>query len=210
MAFPGDVPWMQYFKTIRREAEIVRYYGGHYATYAFNRSGNNLYNYLCQYALRAHQMVSYSGPGREWLSRSATLFSRLLWDDSLTTWRGAAEKITVSAGRDVWWQDFAAVGDSPDCGTRYVIHLFNAPGAPTTLAVPVRMPLPTFCTVKVRSAVLPTKIGPKLWLAGVTEIVGPTGGLTVNWESPPMSTCVIPNMAIPKSVYVPGTDAITV
>jgi hypothetical protein len=133
MAFPGDIPWHQYCLAVRREAEIVRYYGGHYATYAFNRSGNNLYNYIFQYALRAHQMVAYGGPERPWLNRSATRFSRLLWDDSLTTWRTAGEKISVSASRDLWWQDFAAVGDSPDGGTRYVIHLFNAPGAPTTL-----------------------------------------------------------------------------
>jgi hypothetical protein len=133
MGFPGDVPWHQYCMSVRREAEIVRYYGGHYATYAFGRNGDNLYNYIFQYALRAHQMVPYGGPEVGWLNRSATRFSRLLWDYSLNTWRGAGDKITVSASRDVWWQDFAAFGDSPDGGTRYIIHLFNAPGSPTTL-----------------------------------------------------------------------------
>lgn len=96
MAFPGDVPWQQYCRAVRREAEIVRYYGGHYATYAFNRSANNLYNCILQYGLRAHLMNAYMGPGWEWVTRSATRFSRLLWDDSLTTWRGASEALQVS------------------------------------------------------------------------------------------------------------------
>jgi len=133
MAFPGDVPWMQYCRSVRREAEIVRYYGGHYATYAFNRSANNLYNCILQYGLRAHLMNAYVGPGWEWVTRSAMRFSRLLWDDSLTTWRGAAQALKVSGSRPLWWEEFAAVGDSPEGGTRYVIHLFNPPESPTTL-----------------------------------------------------------------------------
>ncbi len=133
MAFPGDVPWLQYCRTVRREAEIVRYYGGHYATYAFNRSANNLYNCILQYGLRAHLMNAYVGPGWEWVTRSATRFSRLLWDDSLTTWRGAGDALKVSGSRPIWWQEFAAVGDCPEGGTRYVIHLYNPPESPTTL-----------------------------------------------------------------------------
>ena len=131
-AFPSDIPWTLYCARVRAAQEIVHHYGGHYATYAFNRSGNNLYNYLGQYALRSHQMVSYSGPGNEWLNRSATRFARLLWDDSLTTWRGAGEALKISGSRPVWWQEFAAVGDSPEGGARYVIHLINPPESPTT------------------------------------------------------------------------------
>jgi hypothetical protein len=43
-----------------------------------------------------------------------------------------------------------------------------------TLALPDSVPPPVFCTVKVRSAVVPTGIDPKSWLAGVTEIAGAT------------------------------------
>lgn len=132
-AFPGDVPWMTYCQRVRREAEIVRYYGGHYATYAFDRSANNLYNCILQYGLRAHLMNSYVGPQWEWVARSATRFSRVLWDDSLTTWRGAEKTLQVSGSRPVWWQEFAAVGGAPEGGARYIIHLYNPPGSPTTL-----------------------------------------------------------------------------
>lgn len=131
-AFPGDVPWLAYCQRVRREAEIVRHYGGHYATYAFNRSANNLYNCILQYGLRAHLMNGYVGPGWEWVGRSATRFSRLLWDDSLTTWRGAGEALRVSGSRDLWWKEFAAVGEAPEGGTRYIIHLYNPPQSPTT------------------------------------------------------------------------------
>ena len=132
MAFPGDVPWTQYLKAIRRDAEIVRYYGGHYSTYGFNRAGVNLYNFIGQYALRAHQMTYYQGSGADWLNRSVTRFSRLLWDDSLNTWRGAGSTLQLSGTRPLWCQELAAVGDAPEGGTRYVIHLINPPDSPTT------------------------------------------------------------------------------
>ncbi len=155
MAFPGDVPWSQYCRAVRREAEIVRFYGGHHATYAFNRSGDHLYNYLCQYALRSHQMVPFRGPGQEWLNRSATRFSRLLWDSSLTTWREAEKQLTVTTGgRQVWWQEFAAVGDAPQGGTRYVIHLINPPESPTTFGK-AQLPAGPATSVSVRWAGLP-------------------------------------------------------
>jgi hypothetical protein len=63
LAFPGDVPWLQYAQTVRREAEIVRHYGGHHATYAFNRNGDRPYNFIVNFALRSHVMNSYQGPG---------------------------------------------------------------------------------------------------------------------------------------------------
>ncbi len=131
-AFPSDIPWPLYCLRVRAAQEIVHHYGGHYATYAFNRSGNNLYNYLFQYALRSHQMVSYSGPGSEWLNRSATRFSKLLWDDSLSTWHAGADRVSVTGSRPVMWQEFAAVGDAPGGGTRYIVHLINPPASPTT------------------------------------------------------------------------------
>jgi len=124
-AFPGDVPWLVYCRRVRREAEIVRYYGGHYATYAFNRTADNLYNCILQYGLRAHLMNAYGGPGWEWVRRSAARFSRLLWDDSLTTWRGAPQALKVTGSRNLWWEEFAAVGAAPEGGTRYIIHLYN-------------------------------------------------------------------------------------
>jgi hypothetical protein len=131
-AFPGDITWTTYALRVRREAEIVRYYGGHYATYAFDRSANKLYNCILQYGLRAHLMNPYVGPGKEWVARSATRFSRLLWDQSLSTWRGAEQVLTVSGSRELLWKEFAAVGAAPGGGTRYVIHLYNPPESPTT------------------------------------------------------------------------------
>jgi len=132
-AYAGDVPWLAYCQRVRREAEIVRYYGGHHATYAFSGANNkNLYNCILQYGLRAHLMNAYVGPGNEWVARSATRFGRVLWDDSLQTWRGAGEALQVSGSRNLWWREFAAVGDAPEGGTRYVIHLYNPPESATT------------------------------------------------------------------------------
>ena len=230
MAFPGDVPWLEYCRAARREAEIVRFYGGHYATYAFNRGGNNLYNYIFQYALRAHQMVSYSSPERAWLNRSATRFSRLLWDDSLTTWRGAGAKLSVSASRDVWWQDFAAVGDSPDGGTRYVIHIFNAPGAPTTLAKNQLPPEPA-TNVRLRWKDLPAvrnawvvdmvgtaaeEIKPNqglfevgevpIWKILVVDVNAPKPPVT--WEAPPAAPASGPSSADLAIAPQPSTSTV--
>jgi hypothetical protein len=129
-AFPGDVPWMDYCKRVRREAELSRYYGGYYATYGFNRGGGNLYNYIYQYALRAHVMNPITGPW-PWVNRSATRFGRLLWDDNLTTWYDAAKSVKVTGSTSLAWEEFAAVGDAPDGGTRYIIHLFNPPDSAT-------------------------------------------------------------------------------
>ncbi len=132
-AFPGDVSWTVYCLRVRAAQEITHHYGGHYATYAFNRSGTNLYNYIFQYALRSHLMVACGLPERGWLGRSATRFARLLWDDSLSTWHAAPDRITVTATAPVMWQEFAAVGDAPGGGTRYIVHLINPPISPTTL-----------------------------------------------------------------------------
>jgi hypothetical protein len=131
-AFPGDVPWSVYCLRVRAAQEIVHHYGGHYATYAFNRSGTNLYNYVFEYALRSHLMVPCYLPERAWLGRSATRFSKLLWDDSLSTWHAAADRVTVTSASPLMWKEFAAVGDAPGGGTRYIIHLINPPAAPTT------------------------------------------------------------------------------
>ncbi len=62
LAFPGDVSWDEYAKLIRREAEIVRYYGGHHSTYPFDRGGNRPYNFIVNLALRSHMMGWYQGP----------------------------------------------------------------------------------------------------------------------------------------------------
>ena len=40
------------------------------------------------------------------------------------------------------------------------------------VTVPERVPPPMFCTVKVRSAELPTLTGPMLWVGGFTETAG--------------------------------------
>ena len=136
-AFPSDIPWTLYCARVRAAQEIVHHYGGHYATYAFNRAGNNLYNFIFQYALRSHLMGAYSPEERTWLGRSATRFSKLLWDDSLSTWHGAPDRVTVTG--PVMWKEFAAVGDAPGGGTRYVLHLINPPGSPTTFG-PMQKP----------------------------------------------------------------------
>ncbi|MHB9132882.1 MAG: hypothetical protein ACYDBB_17580 [Armatimonadota bacterium] len=130
-AFPSDIPWPDYLKQVRREAEIVRYYGGHYSTYAFNRNGNNLYNFIFQYGLRAHVQGAYTGSENQWVQRNATRFGKLLWDDSLTAWYDAPKSISVTGTRAVMWQEFAAVGAMPG-GSRYIIHLYNPPDSTMT------------------------------------------------------------------------------
>jgi hypothetical protein len=130
-AFPGDVSWSDYCRRVRREAELARYYGGYYATYGFNRGGGNLYNYIYQYALRAHVMNPISGPW-PWVNRHATRFARLLWDDGISTWYDAAKTVSVAGSRSIAWQEFAAINDAPGGGTRYILHLFNAPDAAST------------------------------------------------------------------------------
>ncbi|HZO86969.1 MAG TPA: hypothetical protein VFB38_01420 [Chthonomonadaceae bacterium] len=162
-AFPGDVPWIDYCLRVRREAEIVRHYGGHYATYGFNRGGDNLYNFIFEYGLRAHVMNAYTGPGggSEWVNRSATRFSRLLWDDSLSTWRGAERTVSVTGSRPLLWKEFAAVGRAPEGGTRYILHLYNTPEAQTTLG---KNQMPAATAENVTVAWKPTARIRRAWL----------------------------------------------
>lgn len=148
-AFPGDVPWLDYCLRVRREAEIVRYYGGHYATYGFNRGGENLYNFILEYGLRSHLMANHNGAGAAWLPRSVTRFAKLLWDDSLTTWHAAADTVSVTGDGEVWWKEFAAVGEAPGGGTRYILHLYNPPQAKTTASKDPQLPSKPLNQVKV-------------------------------------------------------------
>jgi len=108
LAFPGDIPWLDYVRSVAREAEIVRHYGGDHATYPFDRSGNRPYNFIVNFALRSHVMGSYEGPGFDNadLNRFGTRFAALLWDRGLRSW--AAEDMAVASEREVWWRPFAA------------------------------------------------------------------------------------------------------
>ena len=67
------------------------------------------------------------------MQRSATRFSKLLWDDSLSTWHDAEKVISVQGSRDILWKETASIGQSPEGGTRYVLHLYNMPEAKTTM-----------------------------------------------------------------------------
>lgn len=133
MAFPGDVPWLDYAERVRREADLVRHYGGHHATYAFNRSSDRLYNFVVQYALRSHCMNSYVGTEVE-LNKFATRFAAFLWDDGIRGWPDALESVEVTASREVWWKPFAAVRPAPEGGTQFLLHLINPPEGKTTLS----------------------------------------------------------------------------
>jgi len=136
LAFPGDVTWMEYAGLIRREAEIVRRYGGHHATYPFNRSGNNPYNFFVNLALRSHIMGWYSGPLFQPadFNRFGARFASLLWDARLHTWAEAANNVAVKSPREVWWQPFAAVRPAAGGGTLFVVHLINPPEGKTVVA----------------------------------------------------------------------------
>lgn len=111
---------------MRREADIVRYYGGHHATYAFNRIGDRLYNFIVNFAMRSHLMNAYTG-GAVNINRFATRFAGFLWDDKLHTWVNAQNVIDVQSDREVWWKQFASVRPLSDGGTQFIIHLINPP-----------------------------------------------------------------------------------
>jgi len=136
MAFPGDVPWLDYAARVRREADLVRHYGGHHATYAFNRSGDRLYNFILNFASRSHLMGAYTGGGVATadLNRFVTRFAALLWDDALRAWPDAPKAAEVQAARPLWWAPFAAARPLPGGGAQFILHLINPPEGPTTLA----------------------------------------------------------------------------
>ncbi len=133
LAFPGDVTWAEYAGLIRREAEIVRYYGGHHATYPFDRNGNQPYNFFINLALRSHIMGWYQGPEFQAadFNRFGARFASLLWDAGLHTWAEADKNVSVKSAREVWWQPFAAVRPAPAGGTLFVVHLINPPEGKT-------------------------------------------------------------------------------
>jgi uncharacterized membrane protein len=133
MAFPGDIPWLEYAEKVRRESDLVRHYGGHHATYAFNRSADRLYNLIVQYAMRSHCMNSYAGTDVE-LNKFATRFARFLWDDEIKGWADAPKSVDVTADREVWWKPFTAFRPAPDGGTQFIIHVINPPEGKTTLS----------------------------------------------------------------------------
>jgi uncharacterized membrane protein len=136
LAFPGNVPWLDYARRVRREADIVRHYGGHHATYALNRNGDRLYNFIINFALRSHVMNWYQGPaiGNADLNRFATRFAALLWDRKLRTWADAEKHVAVNADRKIWWGPFAAARPASGRGTQFVLHLINPPEGKTTLS----------------------------------------------------------------------------
>ncbi len=132
LAFPGNVPWLEYARVVRHDSDLSRYYGGHSAVYPFLRSPRLLYCYLIPFALRCHNMFQYSGP--EDVYKFATRYAAFLWDESIHTWTEAPQQVQVAATRDLWWQMFAAVRPRPDGGTYYLLHLINPPEDKTTLA----------------------------------------------------------------------------
>jgi len=133
MAFVGDVPWLYYTERVRRESDIVRYYGGHHATYAFNRGGDRLYNFIVNYAMRSHLMNSYTG-GVVDINKFATRFAGFLWDDKLHTWTDVEKIIDIRSNREIWWKSFASVRPSTKGGTQFIVHLINPPEGKTTLS----------------------------------------------------------------------------
>ena len=147
LAFPGDVPWLEYAERVRRESDLVRHYGGHHATYPFNRNGDRLYNYILNYALRSHSMTAYTGGGVD-INRFATRFAALLWDDRLHGWEPGSS-IKVTADRELWWKPFAAVRPVPGGGTQFLLHLVNPPEGKTVLS-PQKMPAAPARNVDVR------------------------------------------------------------
>jgi hypothetical protein len=136
LAFPGNVTWMEYAGLIRREAEIVRHYGGHHATYPFDRAGNRPYNFFVNLALRSHMMGWYQGPAFEAadFNRFGARFASLLWDAGLRTWAEADKNVAVKSARPLWWQPFAAVRPATGGGTQFIIHLINPPEGKTVAA----------------------------------------------------------------------------
>ncbi len=66
------------------------------------------------------------------MNRAATRYSKLLWDDGISTWHAAPQSIEVAGNREIEWKEFAAMADAPGGGTRYIIHLYNTPEAKTT------------------------------------------------------------------------------
>ncbi len=123
LAFPGDVPWLQYALSVRREADIVRHYGGQHATYAFDRNGNRPYNFIVNYAMRSHLMNPYTGPAFDNadFTRFGTRFAALLWDNGLRTWAEAEKSVTVTADRELLWQPFAAARPLAGGGTQFIL-----------------------------------------------------------------------------------------
>lgn len=132
LAFPGNVPWMEYARVVRHDSDLSRYYGGHSAVYPFLRNPGLLYCYILPYALRSHVMYQYSGP--QAIYKFATRYAGFLWDEGIYTWPGAPQEVQVAATRDLWWQVFAAVRPRPGGGAYYLLHLINPPEDQTTLA----------------------------------------------------------------------------
>jgi len=130
-------------------------------------------------------------------------FCRLLWDDSLTTWRGAGEALKVSGSRAVWWQEFAAVGDSPEGGARYVVHLYNPPESATTFGKE-QLPAEPASNVAVRWAGL--KRLRQAWVvdmqAGSADPVKPAAGGAFQIGEVPYWKILVVDVTTPKPAPV--------
>ncbi len=132
LAFPGNVPWLEYARVVQHDSDLSRYYGGHSAVYPFLRSQRVLYCHIIPYALRSHVMFQYYGP--EDIYKFATRYAGFLWDEGIHAWNAAPQEVQVAATRELWWKLFASVRPRPGGGTYYLLHLINPPEDKTTLA----------------------------------------------------------------------------
>jgi hypothetical protein len=97
-----------------------------------------------------------------------------------------------------WLAPGASVNDAPET-------MLN--GAPT-LAAPERLALPVFCTVKVRSAVPPTAMLPKL--VALTGVTAKSGWATPLAEGEHPLSFPLASMAVTRAKYVvPALSAVT-
>ncbi|MHB9134469.1 MAG: glutamine amidotransferase [Armatimonadota bacterium] len=161
MAFPAGVAWPDFVNTVKHHADMVRHYGGHYATIPFMRDPSVLYCSIIPYALRAHSHF-YTNTNLP-IGPFATRLASFLWDDSVHGWSGAGDAFTVTPQwpkveeeanldlkepapedttkdepkpvQEVWWKPFSAVRPAPGGGTYIILHLVNAPRGKNTPTV---------------------------------------------------------------------------
>lgn len=172
LAFPGNVPWLEYARVVRHDSDLSRYYGGHSSVYPIGRNPRYLYCYIIPFALRSHVMYQFS-PQPEFFQpgappdvfKFATRYAGFLWDDGVRTWNEAPQQLQVASTRELWWQMFASVRPRPGGGTYYLVHLINPPEDKTTLAAD------------------PKEMATKGWAASMVP-AGPARNVTVAWKQP--------------------------
>jgi hypothetical protein len=192
MAFPGNIPWTTFVSWIKHHADIIRYYGGHYATIPFQRNPTVLYCYIVPSALRAHVHFAYNG--KDAYGAFVTRNASLLWDENNHGWSGAADAFDVQATwaepeapeeeidgkeqpddapakgpavvHELWWKPFAAVRPLKGGGTQILLHLINAP---RNGMIAGSEPTTNTARKDYFDGMLPT---------------GPATGVTVRWKAP--------------------------